>query len=171
MTDSSKSDPYGFLSVVKLAGGTVVGGYLLLNALGRPIEFHCTEALKPTRAQEILYGPTLTPFIYSEQLGQSLITAAKTHAQVVFTDASPALDLRKVLDVPVILVRDSSELASDEKPLREVAIGKNRLFFHIECGDRWQTEFEKWQLELCDWNLVEPFTRIHEAIAETHKAA
>ena len=46
---------------------------VLLNAAGRPLEFHCTAPIKPNRAQEILYGPTLESFLYGEQIGQTLI--------------------------------------------------------------------------------------------------
>ena len=49
----------GFLTVVEHPQHGLFGGYLLLNHGGRPLEFHCTAPIKPNRAQEILYGPTL----------------------------------------------------------------------------------------------------------------
>ena len=49
----------GFLTVTRDLEQGLFGGYLLLNALGRPLEFHCTAPVRPNRAQEILYGPTL----------------------------------------------------------------------------------------------------------------
>ena len=58
----------GFLTVVEHPEFGLFGGYLLLNWAGRPLEFHCTAPLKPNRAQEILYGPTLEPFLYGEQM-------------------------------------------------------------------------------------------------------
>ena len=67
----------GFLTVVEHAELGLLGGYLLLNAAGRPLEFHCTAPVKPNRAQEILYGPTLKPFLYGEQIGQTLLTRSK----------------------------------------------------------------------------------------------
>src|SRR4051812_23172961 len=53
----------GFLTVVEDEQQGLVGGYLLLNPLGRPVEFHCTAPVKPNRAQQILYGPTLRPYL------------------------------------------------------------------------------------------------------------
>ena len=63
----------GFLTVVEQDPLGLVGGYLLLNGAGRPLEFHCTAPVKPNRAQQILFGPTLAPYLYGEQIGQTLI--------------------------------------------------------------------------------------------------
>ena len=66
----SKSVPsVGFLTVQEFTDLGLIGGYLILNAVGRPLEFHCTAPVRPNRAQEILYGPTLAPFLYGEQIG------------------------------------------------------------------------------------------------------
>src|SRR6266404_1210747 len=57
--DAASEAAVGFLTVVSSEPHGLVGGYLVLNALGRPLEFHCTAPVKPNRAQEILYGATL----------------------------------------------------------------------------------------------------------------
>src|SRR6188474_707044 len=84
MTDSRpKSLPaIGFLTIVEHQESGLTGGYLVLNTLGRPLEFHCTAPLKTNRAQEILYGPTLRPFLYGEQIGQTLLE--KSNFQPLF---------------------------------------------------------------------------------------
>ena len=173
----SKSEPqFGFFSVITLAGGTLVGGYLVLNVLGRPTEFHCTEALKPTRAQEILYGPTLAPFLYAEQLGRSLITAAKTDCQLIFTDSEPALDLHRIVSVPVAQVCHDSGRVSGGKggtgvKTVELQLGGNRLRIPLDVSGSEPSIEDQWKSHIEDWDLLEPFRRIHDAIAETHKAA
>ena len=68
----SKRLALGFLTVVEHPQYGLFGGYLMLNTAGRPLEFHCTAPIKPNRAQEILYGPTLEAFLYGEQIGQTL---------------------------------------------------------------------------------------------------
>ena len=55
---------------------------------GRPLEFHCTAPIKPNRAQEILYGPTLDAFLYGEQIGRTLLAEAKIEPLLVCTDRS-----------------------------------------------------------------------------------
>ncbi len=166
---AAKDAQFSFFSVVTIAGGTLVGGYLILNSLGRPTEFHCTESLKPTRAQEILYGPTLAPFLYAEQLGRSLIAAAKGKSQILFTDSDLALDLRRIVDLPVMHVVGSN--CKDNHKTIEFGLGENKLRVMAETPDDQHAATEHWRDHIVEWDLLEPFRRIHDAIAETHKAA
>lgn len=94
----------GFLTILEVPPHGLFGGYLVVNPAGRPLEFHCTEPIKPSRAQQILYGPTLASFLYSEQIGQALFAKARQEALLVLTDVAAALDLRSYIDVPVVLV-------------------------------------------------------------------
>ena len=55
--------PIGFLSVLDDEELGAIGGYLVLSRNGRPLEFHCTSPVRANRAQQILYGPTLQPFL------------------------------------------------------------------------------------------------------------
>ena len=66
MTTGKGVPAIGFLTVTEHAEHGLFGGYLILNVSGRPLEFHCTAPLKPSRAQEILYGPTLRPFLFGD---------------------------------------------------------------------------------------------------------
>ena len=61
---------FGFLTVVESAAHGVFGGYLLVDVLGRPVEFHCTTPVKVTRAQQILYGATLHGHLHGRGEGR-----------------------------------------------------------------------------------------------------
>src|SRR5690606_5445249 len=93
----------GFLTVVEDSEHGLFGGYLVLNLIGRPLEFHCTTPLKANRAQQILYGPTLDPYLYGEQIAQTLIRKSAVRPQAVFTDQAAVLAAREHVDVPVVL--------------------------------------------------------------------
>src|SRR5688572_6385653 len=99
----------GFLTVVEDAEWGLTGGLLILNAAGRPLEFHCTAPLRPNRAQEILYGDTLRPFLYGEQIGQTLLVKARSETLFVCTDLEPVLGVREAVSMPVVLIRDRQE--------------------------------------------------------------
>src|SRR3954466_11455750 len=92
----------GFLSVFPEGGG-FVGGYLVTNPWGRPLEFRLTSAVQPNRVQQILYGDTLPPYVCGELIGKTLVEKTATAAQWVVTDTPVALALRLRLDVPVSL--------------------------------------------------------------------
>src|SRR5687767_3696173 len=67
----------GFLSVFQEAGG-YLGGYLVTNAWGRPLEFRLTSAVQPNRVQQILYGDTLPAYLCGELIGKTLIEKTAT---------------------------------------------------------------------------------------------
>lgn len=67
-----------------------IGGYLLVTSRGRPLEFHCTAPVQPTRAQEILFGATLESYVKSELIGAALVQKAKLRPDVLFV-AEPSL--------------------------------------------------------------------------------
>ncbi len=110
----------GFLTVIDNPQHGLFGGYLILNFAGRPLEFHCTAPIKPNRAQQILYGPTLESFLYGEQIGSTLMGHAKASPLFVCTDREPVLALRDLVDVPVALVLPPAEAEVSEGTSIEV---------------------------------------------------
>jgi hypothetical protein len=185
---SKPPQTFGFLTVVDHALG-LFGGYLLLNQLGRPLEFHCTTPVKPNRAQEILYGPTLAPFLYGELIGQTLVGKGSHKPLVVLTDLAPVLSLRSHAAMPVALVRreDASGLApqSGQRLLWRLdaahsTAGPSLPTFHfganelavdpLHDGDR-ELVLQRLQDVADTFDLAEPFTRIREAIEEAQRGA
>src|SRR5438270_13891896 len=93
----------GFLTIVRDGAG-YLGGYLVTNLWGRPLEFRLSSAVQPNRVQQVLYGQSLEPYICADLLGKTLVDKTATSAQVILTDHPSALDLRLRLEVPVALV-------------------------------------------------------------------
>ncbi|HEY2840205.1 MAG TPA: hypothetical protein VGJ26_13705 [Pirellulales bacterium] len=107
MTSDARADSplvFGFLTVVQQPSQGLVGGYLLLNAQARPLEFHCTAPVRASRTQEILYGPTLDPYLYGEQIGRTLFQACQQQPTAIFTDRPAALSAAEHSAAPVWLV-------------------------------------------------------------------
>jgi len=112
----------GFLTVLDLQPQGLLGGYLILNAAARPLEFHCTAPVRPNRAQQILYGPTLEPFLFGEQIGGTLVGKSKITPQVLLTDRHQMLAVRALKAVPIAVV-----LAEPARPAAEAAESRSRL--------------------------------------------
>jgi hypothetical protein len=160
----------GFLTVVDSPAQGLLGGYLILNALGRPLEFHCTAPIKPTRAQEILYGATLRSFIYGEQIGQTLLRATQLKVPLVLTDLVAVLATTQLVDEPLVLLL--TEGASTAPPgLELLTEAGGRLA--ISKGNQDQRAAVQLAAakfgESFDWG--EPFGRIRDAIGEAQRAA
>jgi hypothetical protein len=191
-TDANSKSALGFLTVIEHPEHGLFGGYLLLNLAGRPLEFHCTTPVKPNRAQRILYGFTLEPYLCGEQIGQALLRKAEIAPLAICTDREAAMAVRQYVDAPVALVlRSEEELQiapaggdaaspaaktwrldgahASRPPYTVFRLGRNRLAVPVAAtGDREQIAS---RLEgLADWfDLAEPFARIREAIEEARR--
>ncbi|MCL2118366.1 MAG: hypothetical protein FWH27_08080 [Planctomycetaceae bacterium] len=95
---------WGFVTVMEHQRLGLIGGYLVLNPLGRPNEFHCTSPVRTTRPQEILYGSTLNAFLYGEQIAQILIAKAKIKPFAVVTDKPQVLAVQEFVEMPICYV-------------------------------------------------------------------
>lgn len=97
-------DTFGFLTVLEDERHGYFGGYLVLTGRGRPLEFRCSTPVLPTRAQQILYGPTLRPFLLAEVIGQSLVASAQTPVKAILTDMDDMLELALLRPEEVLCV-------------------------------------------------------------------
>lgn len=105
ISSGQKSLPaIGFLTIIRDCDHGLFGGFLVLNALGRPCEFHCTAPVRPNRAQEILYGPTLEPYLYGECIGPALLEKSKSQPVAVLTDVASAMSARPFVRMPLVLL-------------------------------------------------------------------
>lgn len=166
----------GFLTVVESEGTGFLGGYLILNAWGRPQEFHCTAAVKPNRAQEILYGPTLRPYLLGEQIAVALLGKTARPA-AVFTDQPAVAAARAFVDVPVaVLAGERSAEAASNEGLPAGAgyslwdCGAQRMYVAQREADRAALS-EVLAALGPDFDLREPFERIRSALEEAQRTS
>jgi hypothetical protein len=188
--DPKSQGTLGFFTVLEHEQQGLVGGYLILNHAGRPLEFHCTAPVKPNRAQQILFGPTLEAYLYGEQIGQTLLAKGSVEPLAVCTDVELALSVRDYISLPVALVlRSESPASPAENAAAEQAttwrvdaphragphlnafeIGRNRLA--VSASRDADRQAIAGRLEsLGSFDLSEPFERIREAVEEAHRGS
>jgi hypothetical protein len=170
----------GFISVRHHSEHGYFGGYLILNQLGRPLEFHCTLPVKPSRAQSLLYGHTLDDFICGEQIAKALVTKAKLKPTLLLTDSSSVLAFEHVGDEPMVLI-EVSESGDSEAHLRRPHSAETNLKRIGSAGMRCSiTSSSSATSEMLselspnlapNFDLTEPFRRIAEALLEAHPIA
>jgi hypothetical protein len=157
----------GFLTVLK-DGNDYVGGYLVTNQWGRPLEFRLSTAVQPSRVQQILYGETLEPYLCADLIGKTLVEKSAVPAQLLVTDRRSMLDLRWRLDAPVIWLAagEESELSGCVRPATE---GQPAVYRHVHfpADDTALRPLLK-RLE-GTINLSEPFERVQEAMREARR--
>jgi hypothetical protein len=152
----------GFLTVLHEANG-YVGGYLVANVWGRPLEFRLSSAVQPNRVQHILYAATLEPYICADLIGKTLVDKTALAVQLIVTDRETVLDLRLRLECPVVWLAP----ADDAKATTLAGRGP------IVCHPRFPDDVPRARELLAHldsaFDLAEPFVRIREAIGEARK--
>lgn len=161
----------GFLRVLDLDGGGFVGGILVTNQLGRPLEFQCTTPIKPNRTQVILYGPTLAPFIYSELIGKTLYARLDIKPQLIIIDQDPLLDLRLHVPATVGQLLDGQAAASALPDETRLQCGRQHLRFHADSPQDRDDAAQHLAALPDDADLREPLERVTEALRETLRTA
>lgn len=169
--DRSEALHIGFLTVVEAAGGAFVGGLLVTNRLGRPLEFQCTTPVKPNRTQEILYGPTLRPFLYSELIGKTLLERLQVKPQLLVIDQPELLELRDLVGLPIACLVNEGSDQSELPDQTRVAIGRRLTRLHPEFPEDQETLQKLAALVPDDADVAEPVERVRQALAETLQGA
>lgn len=170
----------GFLTAVEVPDRGYVGGLLVTNHFGRPLEFQCTTPVQPNRTQQILYGPTLVPFIQTELIGKTLVEKVGVKPDLILTDNADLLELREHISIPVACI-DLAELAtagqssdSAEKSTADtsgrLSVGRHHLRFHAAHGGDEKQVSGKSRLIPEGADLREPFERVREALGEASGA-
>lgn len=190
-TSSAMPITLGFLTVVEQSKVGYIGGYLVLNSRARPIEFHCTAPIQPSRAQQVLYGKTLKPYLYGEQIATALVDRSKVRPIMFFTDLTEVIEARVENNLPIVWIqpcetqpvkpaevpgtqrhyrRDAAHpMAEALRPTMEhFTLGSYQVATHSHFADDAATVRSLWQQnEALD--LLEPFERIREAIHEAQR--
>jgi hypothetical protein len=170
---TSGTQNIGFLTIVQENNG-YLGGYLVTNLWGRPLEFRLSTAVQPNRIQQILYGGTLHGYICADLIGKTLVEKTSTAVQCIFTDCERVIDLRLRIDVPVVCLARSSQ--SEVAPSRSEANAEPAITkggHPVLCHPRFSAD-KATVAELLDrldgaLDLAEPFVRIREAVGEARK--
>jgi hypothetical protein len=166
---SGNHDPFrlGFLTAVEDAERGMVGGLLVTNHFGRPLEFQCTTPLQPNRTQRILYGPTLRPYVLVEVIGRTLVEKVGVKPHLVLIEASELLELRQFVAVPVASLSIPGE--STPPSPEGLPVGKQWLRFHPNFAEDVALIRPRLAQVPDSADLLEPFDRIREALTETLK--
>ena len=162
----------GFLTVLHEASG-YLGGYLVTNVWGRPLEFRLSSAVQPNRVHQILYAGTLEGYVCADLIAKTLVDKTAVPVQLLLTDREPVLDLRLKLEVPVLWLASADDPRSIDLTERGALVmpGSTEhgpLLCHPRFGNDVALARELLN-RLGGFDLAEPFARIREAIGEARK--
>lgn len=171
---TSPAPIFAYLTVWEHAEHGFFGGYLIVCEAGRPLEFHCSAPIKPSRAQEILYGPTLRPYLLGQQIAGGLLASAQLKPRLILTDHPDILVLSAEFDGHLLhLLSDTAETAQapnvTSSASRQFCCANYRFELPPGCeadGDDVRPLLETLAASV---DLAEPFERIQLAIREAQR--
>jgi len=167
----------GFLTVSHESNG-YLGGYLVTNKWGRPLEFRLSSAVQPNHVQKVLYANTLKPYICSDLIGKTLIDKTAAPAELIITDNRHCLDLRNSLDIPVAWLAHAQRVEQNDDLLSpppteenhsDTLIVRDTLHCHSYFPQDVQTINDLLDGLIGMIDLSEPFSRVREAMGEARK--
>jgi hypothetical protein len=130
----------GYLMVASPVPNVYVGGLMVTDARGLPVEFRYTEPIQPTKIQQVLYGQVLSGYIKREVILETLLKSTETKFKCLLVEDEqmqdfPAKGYRIVRitttkSAPLGEAGKSQEIAPNEILLQITAEGSPfRLFF------------------------------------------
>lgn len=93
-------------------GASYLGGLLVTDTSGIPLDFRYTEPITPTRLQSILYGKSLEPHLKEEVIQKTLLKELKTPPDLfIISTAELTGGWTGDAKYPVVAVQKSQESA------------------------------------------------------------
>ena len=165
-----------FYNLYELEGGeSLIASILVTDEFGIPLEFKCTQSIKPTAIQKTLYGDKMRSYIAVKLCGLPLLNSINNRPEIIYVNDIALLEIRKEIDIPTIFISRAGEvikLSSDgeienEKYKLEDASGQfqplvmqSNLIFKNDI----KTTKELANLLFVNFDLVEPFERMLKSI-------
>ena|SRR5581483_9976349 len=144
----------GFVTVVQEPLG-YVGGLLVTNPWGRPLEFRLSSPVQPNRVQQILYGPALERYVCADVIGKALIEKTSSVMQALVSDRVELLEARCHVKAPLVCLCDGA--------------AEEHTAWRAHPQHPQDAEAVRALLRDSTLDLAEPFVRIREALAEARK--
>lgn len=160
---AGSSTKIAFIDIFVFEDGAIRGGVLVTDVETRPYEFRVTSPIKPTQLQKILYGSSLTEYVYGELICQPLLRQVKEKISLAIAKNDNLLVARPGLPFPLVIVQ-KGQAGNPDNSL-------NTLIVHAHSG----FPGEQAQAEILintfaqQHDIFEPFERIKLAVAEAHK--
>jgi hypothetical protein len=165
-----------FLSSQKFESGKAIrGAFLLTDSETKPLEFRCTNPIRPTPLQNMLYGDTIEQYIAVELIGKPLFNAASEKPDVILVKEPDFLDLRPKINIPVLqFIKEAEINASETRGNFQKFVSSSGKFepIVIRTNSQFPEDKEISKDLLANifnrYDLTEPFARIVTALDQAH---
>ncbi|MGB9614569.1 MAG: hypothetical protein ACP5KD_07125 [Fervidobacterium sp.] len=151
----------GYLSVQKI-DTKHLGGALVINDFGIPVEFKYSEPVIPTKLQEIIYGSSLEYYLHVEIIAKGLIQKLENRPEVLLVE-DPTL----LFDKNLVLLTMLPQTVPEKRENNEVIVTVGSKSFRITFQESAKVDDSIIQkiIEYANKiDIMEPFERIQKAL-------
>ncbi len=168
-----------FLASARFEKGEAIrGGALVTDSTTKPLEFRCTDPIRPSALQRTLYGGMLDEHVLVELIAKPLHRSLTIKPTLVLVREPHMLLLRPSVDLPVLCVATDKDFAglhanagSQSPILLSSASGRFEPVVITAHADH-EEERDSQRAALAEvfgrHNLLEPFERIATALQQVH---
>jgi hypothetical protein len=166
-----------FLASLRFEDGKAIrGAFLLTDQNTKPLEFRCTNPIRPTQLQTILYGSSLQEHMMVQLIGLPLLNSVKEKLHLVLVHEPDFLKVREKVSTPIVRIsREGAVAISSEKDITpRLLVSKSGKFDPITLTPHPKFESDREQAKAVlaevfnSYDLVEPFNRITKALEQVH---
>lgn len=154
----------GYVSCPQDSGRNYLGGILLTDWRTRPIEFSFVSPVKVTMMQRIIHGKTLDEAITVELIARRLLTDSTKPPDVIFVDSDILLGLQRSAKTPVARLTRDEGVSAQAGSLSTIRFATARGMENESTVGNVLSALEPFV------DLIEPFSRVTEAIKEAMKS-
>ncbi|MGQ9855464.1 MAG: hypothetical protein ACUVQF_01890 [Fervidobacterium sp.] len=151
----------GYLSV-KNIDGKYLGGILIVNDYGIPVEFKYSEPIAPTRLQQIIYGNSLEYYLNTEIISKGLIQKLENRPELLLVE-----DPMLLFDKNIVMVTLLPQMVNEKVDGNEAVVNVNNKSLRITFPENAKVEDSLVQkiVDLSQkFDIFEPFDRIEKAL-------
>lgn len=150
-----------------------LGGLMVVDHRGIPVEFKYTDTIKPSKLQKVLYGGVLEKYLKEEVIIGNLIEKLEIRPEVYVVDKLENMVLSKFVKDHVMLLKETPnksldnpgdyQFLKDDEAVYQVDEFNQpiRIQFKEGKGEELFNTLNSFGLE---GNLLEPFKRVEEAL-------
>ena len=150
-----------------------LGGMMIVDERGIPVEFKYTDIINPTKLQKVLYGDVLEKYLKEEVIMGNLVEKIENKADIYFVDKLENQVLSKFVKEGVAVIRDSQskalenigefEFVKENEAIIQIDERQSPVRAILEDG-RGNELVNKIVALGLEGNIIEPFDRVEEAL-------
>jgi len=97
----------GYLLVTSPVTNVFIGGLMVVDGRGLPLEFRYTEPVQPTRIQQILYGSALSRYIKTEVILETLLKSLEIKPNLLIVNEDNFLTDIAITDFEMVRILET----------------------------------------------------------------